>query len=74
MNETQEFTLLTDFIEAFEPLVEPRAAAPLTDDERQLLAKIANGASSNDDRDRALSLLSDNSTAMEFLALKLKEA
>ena len=73
MNETEEFNLMRDFLTAMSPEIEAREAAPLSDNERQLLGRIALGESTDDDRTEALSMLTDNSTALEYLADQLNQ-
>ncbi len=73
MNETQEFALFTEFLDCFEePAVTPRDASPIEDEQRDLLARIASGDSSQEDLDKALEVLCANSSAMEFFAKQLQ--
>ena len=67
-----DFQILTEFLESFEGETEGRAAHDLSEDEKNLLTRIADGSSTSDDRESAMSVLVENRTAMEFLAGLLK--
>lgn len=72
MTEIQEFELLCNFVQDVDPEVVP-LGTPLTDPDRQLLIRIALGESNDEDRDSAVAMLCDNSTALEFLAQQLNQ-
>ena len=65
---TNEFQILSQFLDSFEGETEGRAAHDLSDDEKGLLTRIADGSSTSSDRDAAVAVLVENRTAMEFLA------
>jgi hypothetical protein len=69
-----EFKILSQFLDSFEGETEGRATHDLSDDERGMLTRIADGSSTSADRDTALSVLVENRTAMEYLAGLLREA
>ena len=69
---TNEFQILSQFLDSFEGETEGRAAHNLSDDEKGLLTRIADGSSTSSDRDAAVAVLVENRTAMEFLASLLR--
>ena len=69
-----EFQILSQFLDSFEEETEGRAAHDLSDEERSLLTRIADGSSTSNDRDSAVAVLVENRTAMEYLAGLLKDA
>lgn len=69
-----EFQILSQFLDSFEEETEGRAAHDLSDEERGLLTRIADGSSTSTDRDSAVAVLVENRTAMEYLAGLLKNA
>ncbi len=73
MNEISEFNLLHQFLGSFEDdvVIEPRGA--LEDHEKSLLKRIADGSSTDAERSEALAVLTNNTTALEFLAHCLKD-
>ncbi|MEM7012309.1 MAG: hypothetical protein AAF585_12580 [Verrucomicrobiota bacterium] len=73
MTDLEEFELMCGFLETSDPEIHARDAAPLTDPDRQLLIRIALGEASDSDRTQAVSMLCDNSTALEFLAQQLHD-
>ncbi|MEM0969458.1 MAG: hypothetical protein AAF191_21640 [Verrucomicrobiota bacterium] len=71
MTEIQEFALIQDFLGALDPQLELRSE--LSDTNRSLLTKIAEGEASDSDREQALSVLQSDSSALEFFAEQLKD-
>ena len=69
---TNEFQILSQFLDSFEGETEGRAALDLSDAEKGLLTRIADGSSTNSDRHAAVAVLVENRTAMEFLASLLR--
>lgn len=69
---TNEFQILSQFLDSFEGETEGRAAHDLSNDEKGLLTRIADGSSTSSDRDAAVAVLVENRTAMEFLASLLR--
>lgn len=63
-----EFHILSQFLDSFEGETEGRAAHDLSDAEKDLLARIADGSSTSAERDSAVTVLVENRNAMEFLA------
>jgi len=63
-----EFHILSQFLDSFEDETEGRAAHDLSDDDKSLLTRIADGSANSEDRDTAVAVLVENRNAMEFLA------
>jgi hypothetical protein len=74
MNAVEEYSLMLDFLSAFDPMVEPRGEdKSLSTTQRKLLERIARGEASATERDSALPVLLKHPQALEFLAQQLNE-
>ncbi len=66
----REFCILSDFLAFLDPQIQPRDG--LNDEVRELLARIARGEASDEDRTLAVPVLNASSEAMEFFARQLE--
>ncbi len=74
MTNDNEFELLTSFLQNMEPEVTGHAAAPVSADEKELIAKFAKGELGDEDSRAALiSTLVQNETALQLLADAAKD-
>lgn len=72
--DNEEFLILSELLDLGDETGEARAAAPLSDEEKELLQKLARGACNKDEKKKATVLAASNATAMEFLAECIKKA
>ena len=67
-----DFEILATFLDSFEPEVSGRSSEPVSDEDANLIAKLAAGELNDADRERITPLLASNDQAMQKLVAALK--
>ena len=67
-----DFEILAQFLDSFEPEVSGRSSEPVSDDDAALIGKLAAGELSDADRARIAPLLASNENAMQQLVNALR--
>ena len=67
-----DFEILSAFLDSVEPEVSGRSAAPVSEQERDQIARFARGELNDSDRGELLKTLAGNETALQLLVDSLR--